>query len=102
MREHKRQGRHRLNEITGPGASKLGHAITPANWIAVRVPNTTTPECSPASAKPHQADKIPVHEKTEKSAIAINLAGINGLHTQIHWPTQEGSKLAEFIRELLT
>src|SRR5690625_1256722 len=65
-------------------------------------PNTIPCERSPASAKPHHPDKIPVHEKTEKSIIAINLAGKNGLHAQIHWPTQEGSKLAEFICELLT
>ena len=103
VREHKRQGRHRLNEITGHGgASKPGHTLTPANWIPVHVPNTIPSERSPASAKPHHPDKIPVHEKTEKSIIAINLAGKNGLHAQIHWPTQEGSKLAEFIRELLT
>ena len=102
VREHKRQGRHRLNETTGHGASKPGHALTPANWIPVHVPNTVPSKRSPASAKPHHPDKIPVHEKTEKSIIAINLAGKNGLHAQIHWPTQEGSKLAEFIRELLT
>ena len=53
VREHKRQGRHRLNEITGHGgASKPGHAITPANWIPVHVPNTIPSERSPASAKP--------------------------------------------------
>ena len=65
-------------------------------------PNAIPSERSPASAKPHHPDKIPVHEKKEKSAITINLAGKNGLHAQIHWPTQEGPKLAEFIRELLT
>src|SRR5690625_7054293 len=53
-------------------------------------PNTIPSERSPASAKPHHPDKIPVHEKTEKSAMTINLAGKNGLHAQIHWPTQEG------------
>src|SRR5699024_6256455 len=75
VREHKRQGRHRLNEIIGHGASKPGHTLTPANWIPVHVPNTVPCERSPASAKPHHPDKIPVHEKTEKSIITINLAG---------------------------
>src|SRR5699024_3148307 len=102
VREHKRQGRHRLNEITGHGgASKPGHAITPANWIPVHVPTTLPCQRSPASPKPHHPDHIPVHEKTEKSIIATTVVGKNGLPAQIHWPTQEGPKLAEFIRELL-
>src|SRR5690625_7073054 len=53
MREHIRQGRHRLNEIIGHEASKPGHTITLANWIPVLLTNTITCERSTASAKLH-------------------------------------------------
>src|SRR5690625_4626971 len=102
VREHKRQDRHRLNETTGHGASKPGHAITPANWIPVHVPSIVPDNRAPASAKPHHPDNIPVHENTDESINGIDLAGKSGLHRQIRWPTQEGPTLAEFIRELLT
>src|SRR5699024_11868992 len=43
LREHKRQGRHRLNEITGHGASKPGPAVSPDHWVADRVHTTLRP-----------------------------------------------------------
>ena len=103
VREHERHGRHRLGDgSNGHADSKPGHAMTPANWIPVNVPNIAISARSLASVKSHHPDKTPAHEKPEKAFIAINLAGKNGLQAQINWPTQEDAKLVEFIRELLT
>ena len=92
--ENRRSGQHELSELSEPkGKSNIPAA--PLNWVAAVPVNTGPQKTYTPQAAQH---KPPSTARTQ--SIAIKIAG-KQCHITLEWPTQEGSKLTEFIRELL-
>src|SRR5690625_2282288 len=92
--ENRRYGQHELSGVSElKGKSNI--PATTMNWVAA-VPVNTGPQ---KTYTPHAAQHKPLSTASTQS-IAIKIAG-RQCNITLEWPTQEGSKLTEFIRELL-
>lgn len=93
--ENRRYGQHELSGLN-ESKSKGNVTVAPSSWVAA-VPLSPSPQKTYTPQTPQH--KPPSTARTQ--SIAIKIAG-KQCHITLEWPTQEGSKLAEFIRELLT